>query len=155
LSGTIPAESWGAPDWQALTCARPFDWTLRRLRFSRSAAPSRSARVQSPFRPPDGGLDSPFCPLAMALLIGANAPAGKLRDARLDIASPIGYSLHQRCRSSVVEHSLGKGEVDSSILSGSTTISPVSAFPLDQCLLRASVRSAGRARGYDSGRADS
>ena len=26
----------------------------------------------------------------------------------------------QRCRSSVVEHSLGKGEVDSSILSGST-----------------------------------
>ncbi len=27
----------------------------------------------------------------------------------------------QRCRSSVVEHSLGKGEVDSSILSGSTT----------------------------------
>ena len=26
-----------------------------------------------------------------------------------------------RCRSSVVEHSLGKGEVDSSILSGSTS----------------------------------
>ena len=26
----------------------------------------------------------------------------------------------RRCRSSVVEHSLGKGEVDSSILSGST-----------------------------------
>ena len=29
-----------------------------------------------------------------------------------------------RCRSSVVEHSLGKGEVDSSILSGSTSLSP-------------------------------
>ena len=29
--------------------------------------------------------------------------------------------LSARCRSSVVEHSLGKGEVDSSILSGSTT----------------------------------
>ena len=28
------------------------------------------------------------------------------------------------CRSSVVEHSLGKGEVESSILSGSTTLSP-------------------------------
>jgi hypothetical protein len=28
-----------------------------------------------------------------------------------------------RCRSSVVEHSLGKGEVESSILSGSTSLS--------------------------------
>ena len=28
-----------------------------------------------------------------------------------------------RCRSSVVEHSLAKGEVESSILSGSTSIS--------------------------------
>jgi hypothetical protein len=28
------------------------------------------------------------------------------------------------CRSSVVEHSLGKGEVDSSILSGSTSFGP-------------------------------
>src|SRR4051794_30268994 len=34
-------------------------------------------------------------------------------------------SLTRRCRSSVVEHSLGKGEVDSSILSGSTILSPV------------------------------
>ena len=30
-----------------------------------------------------------------------------------------------RCRSSVVEHSLGKGEVDSSILSGSTMQDPL------------------------------
>jgi hypothetical protein len=29
--------------------------------------------------------------------------------------------LGRRCRSSVVEHSLGKGEVESSILSGSTS----------------------------------
>src|SRR5215467_819305 len=41
------------------------------------------------------------------------------------------------CRSSVVEHSLGKGEVDSSILSGSTTKSPINphflARPLPFC----------------------
>jgi hypothetical protein len=29
---------------------------------------------------------------------------------------------HNRCRSSEVEHSLGKGEVESSILSGSTIL---------------------------------
>ena len=29
--------------------------------------------------------------------------------------------IRARCRSSVVEHSIGNGEVDSSILSGSTT----------------------------------
>ena len=29
---------------------------------------------------------------------------------------------HRRCRSSVVEHSLGKGEAESSILSGSTSV---------------------------------
>ena len=38
------------------------------------------------------------------------------------VSSAFGGSPHAflRCRSSVVEHSLGKGEVDSSILSGST-----------------------------------
>jgi hypothetical protein len=39
-----------------------------------------------------------------------------------------GFRRHKparRCRSSVVEHSLGKGEVDSSILSGSTIVSPL------------------------------
>jgi hypothetical protein len=35
-------------------------------------------------------------------------------------ASQIRRRKGQRCRSSVVEHSLGKGEVESSILSGST-----------------------------------
>ena len=36
--------------------------------------------------------------------------------------SPVLHRASQRrCRSSVVEHSLGKGEVDSSILSGSTS----------------------------------
>src|SRR3954451_17134649 len=38
------------------------------------------------------------------------------RDRRL----PYRPRQSSRCRSSVVEHSLGKGEVDSSILSGST-----------------------------------
>lgn len=33
------------------------------------------------------------------------------------------------CRSSVVEHSIGNGEVDSSILSGSTTASPERSTP--------------------------
>ena len=46
----------------------------------------------------------------------------------LDRAGMIGYSLApQRCRSSVVEHPLGKGEVESSILSGSTIRPPASA----------------------------
>src|SRR5712671_6937617 len=44
---------------------------------------------------------------------------GRLADSR----------IRARCRSSVVEHSIGNGEVDSSILSGSTS------FPFEnQCL---------------------
>jgi hypothetical protein len=47
-------------------------------------------------------------------------PCGKDRPALL---GPFGrFSLSgARCRSSVVEHSIGNGEVDSSILSGSTS----------------------------------
>ena len=50
--------------------------------------------------------------------------AASQRPATLDIAGLIGYALASLrcCRSSVVEHSLGKGEVDSSILSGSTIL---------------------------------
>src|SRR5215475_15496217 len=42
---------------------------------------------------------------------------------------PIGRFSHpaRRCRSSVVEHPLGKGEVVSSILTGSTTKKPISS----------------------------
>ena len=40
--------------------------------------------------------------------------------------APLWHIRALRCRSSVVEHSLGKGEVDSSILSGSTSFPPVS-----------------------------
>ena len=44
---------------------------------------------------------------------------------RLTQSSGSPGSCPQRCRSSVVEHSLGKGEVDSSILSGSTITAPL------------------------------
>jgi hypothetical protein len=49
---------------------------------------------------------------------GKGSPHSIQGFARLCIAAP-----PARCRSSVVEHSLGKGEVDSSILSGSTSLS--------------------------------
>ena len=57
------------------------------------------------------------------------APCGKRRP---HCAKGLGPTAQKRCRSSVVEHSLGKGEVESSILSGSTIcpidFSKVSAF---------------------------
>src|SRR5579872_4140075 len=50
-------------------------------------------------------------------------PYGKDRAALLAFFSRFSYLAYLAacCRSSVVEHSLGKGEVDSSILSGSTS----------------------------------
>src|SRR5579872_3163702 len=53
-------------------------------------------------------------------------PYGKDRAALLAFFSRFSYLAYLAacCRSSVVEHSLGKGEVDSSILSGSTIPSP-------------------------------
>jgi hypothetical protein len=45
--------------------------------------------------------------------------------ARIGALAPIViFAIARRCRSSVVEHPLGKGEVVSSILTGSTTKSP-------------------------------
>ena len=55
---------------------------------------------------------------------------------RIALKGPILYFPGMCCRSSVVEHSLGKGEVDSSILSGSTRKSlknqhlPLDHFPI-------------------------
>ena len=113
---------------------RPFAWALRRLRFSRNAAPRRR------------------CRLALSVFLGRSSMAGKIRAGagrrkglRATVAEdgpclrrfgPYGKdrrirgrisSIHpaRRCRSSVVEHSLGKGEVVSSILTGSTTKSPI------------------------------
>ena len=45
ISSTNPAESWGAPVPSAPTCDRPRACDFRRLRFSRSAARSRSLRA--------------------------------------------------------------------------------------------------------------
>jgi hypothetical protein len=48
------------------------------------------------------------------------------------VAAPFGPILlfGARCRSSVVEHSIGNGEVDSSILSGSTSFSLENPFKI-------------------------
>ena len=112
---------------------RPFAWALRRLRFSRNAAPRRR------------------CWLAFSVLFGRSSMAARIRagatrrkaDSRADATvggdgpclrrfGPYGKDRRirgripsishsaRRCRSSVVEHSLGKGEVVSSILTGST-----------------------------------
>src|SRR5579883_45894 len=62
------------------------------------------------------------------------------RAERLNPPPPYGISPRalawgapRRCRSSVVEHSLGKGEVDSSILSGSTISSVLVGRRSDDC----------------------
>src|SRR4051794_36134158 len=54
-----------------------------------------------------------------------------------------------RCRSSVVEHSLGKGEVDSSILSGSTSKKACAA--VTSYYLTVSARPAGTRSEYTHG----
>ena len=60
-------------------------------------------------------------------------PCGKDRRARLSGSdlrrSPVWRNPHRCCRSSVVEHPLGKGEVVSSILTGSTTTMPRDVGP--------------------------
>jgi hypothetical protein len=48
------------------------------------------------------------------------ALAAALWQKRRAAAGPLAAPDANRCRSSVVEHSIGNGEVDSSILSGST-----------------------------------
>src|SRR6516164_8994743 len=60
--------------------------------------------------------------LALSGLWRARACAMPGRVARIAALAPIGRFSHpaRRCRSSVVEHPLGKGEVVSSILTGST-----------------------------------
>jgi hypothetical protein len=51
---------------------------------------------------------------------GALAPIPPIWQGTARRAAGFPWPAARRCRSSVVEHSLGKGEVDSSILSGST-----------------------------------
>src|SRR5712692_2070078 len=54
-------------------------------------------------------------------------PYGKDRSARAPMHWSI-FASRRRCRSSVVEHPLGKGEVVSSILTGSTRHAPICAL---------------------------
>ena len=80
-------------------------WAFLRRRFSRRAAASRSSLALS---------FSPYVP--------ARRSAWR-RASRVDGRDPLGHSarlLRQCCRSSVVERILGKAEVVSSILTGST-----------------------------------
>src|SRR4029077_13497826 len=65
-------------------------------------------------------------------------PYGK--DRRIRGRIPSVSHPARRCRSSVVEHSLGKGEVVSSILTGSTRYSEISAFSISQLRLATSSR---------------
>jgi hypothetical protein len=73
---------------------------------------------------PDGARRGPPIPADVALA------ATLWHKARVSTrpASQIRRRRGQRCRSSVVEHSLGKGEVESSILSGSTIFHPKCRF---------------------------
>jgi hypothetical protein len=89
----------------AAACARALTWALRRLRLSRSAALRRSARFWSPDLL-TGGRDK-------------RPPRGRQASPRQRGPYRI-FASRKRCRSSVVEHPLGKGEVVSSILTGST-----------------------------------
>src|SRR5690242_318670 len=63
LSVRIPAESWD----EASARDRSRAWDLRRFKFSRSAARSRSARVSSPLRAPDLPPEEPFWLWVMVL----------------------------------------------------------------------------------------
>ena len=104
--------------------ARPRSCALRLRRFSRSAAARRR------LRPADFSLLLSSFPVdVMAAL---SCPGLALQPEPLSCAcgGPVAVSAafapfhfgraHARCRSSVVEHPLGKGEVECSIHSGST-----------------------------------
>src|SRR5262249_47939063 len=120
---------------------------LRRLRFSRSAAASRALRAaRASALPPlpilplgamvalKRWLHSKACPPQVGNAVArtdrslARAPPPMARIAACshlvhDLCPKTGFHFSGSCiccRSSVVEHSLGKGEVVSSILTGST-----------------------------------
>jgi hypothetical protein len=90
--------------------ARPRAWALRRFRFCRMAAPRRRRRAARALL------------LALSLTGRVLAPIPGLWQGNAPIPPPSALLQSSRCRSSVVEHSLGKGEVVSSILTGSTIV---------------------------------
>ena len=96
---------------RALAC------TLRRLRFSRRAALNRRSRfILALFSAASFTMTVPRCSTR-----GVNAHVASALACFCPVwqASPA-FRFNTRCRSSVVEHPLGKGEVHSSILCGST-----------------------------------
>ena len=134
---------------------RPRTCALRRRRFSRSAAARRASRP-------------PFCGDFLAVVSSAMAhpyrrehPAGKacalpctaqgLVAVIARVRAPGSQAARLfRCRSSVVEHPLGKGEVECSIHSGSTISAtvpePTAGYrPLfAECLVQLPVQNLGR-----------
>ena len=93
----------------------PFAQVLRACRRMREPA---ARKLRRPRRPPFD-FTAIYRPPRSRACLRARGPCGKNRTAR---RCRLGRFCLPRacCRSSVVEHSLGKGEVDSSILSGST-----------------------------------
>jgi hypothetical protein len=75
------------------------------------------------------------CPRPARACLRVGGACGKNRPPEGGRARPILYCPGICCRSSVVEHSLGKGEVDSSILSGSTMISLMFSRRTRYCVL--------------------
>jgi hypothetical protein len=76
--------------------------------------------VHPPIRWPIYGKWRKYKEFTSRFLLSSRAYGSVRADLGVQITSPISI----RCRSSVVEHSLGKGEVESSILSGSTRLFP-------------------------------
>ncbi len=109
-------------------------WALRRCRFARSAAARRSARRSaSVFWSPEAAVFGGF---AMAeecreravnssqeTYLHLGSPCGMFRRALRGAFLAAGFFAARCCRSSGVEHSLGKGEVECSNHSGSTSFS--------------------------------
>jgi hypothetical protein len=89
--------------------------------------PQLSLRKHRPACPAD------FCRILMTPgAARALAHEGALWQGSAALAGPFWADsrIPACCRSSVVEHSIGNGEVDSSILSGSTSFSLVKAFQI-------------------------
>ncbi len=132
--------------------ALPRAWALRRRRFSRNAAAllaSRSALARSPASVGVGESAASGPRLGGFRWSGMRgrwqtaATASTAGCRRLEPGARLWQepgAVLERCRSSVVEHSLGKGEVRSSILRGSTIPGRMS------CLTHGRARCSRRAR---------
>ena len=94
-----------------------------RCKFAFSADFSRASRAFFGFLP---GLLLGFLPVGFSGLLSIVAVLTERRQSvqlTLETRDDVEYPARTvRCRSSEVEHSLGKGEVESSILSGSTIL---------------------------------